>query len=209
MKPSILETIREHAFVASVSIAAFTHSSWSLATVFGGNEPGFGWAWWGWIIPAALIAASIDIGLLSLATHIQNPKERTAGRILSFGLLALGMFALQGLYVSSHMPVIPLAAGVRVEWAEYAALFRDSMLIVVPGLLPLALVLHTISGSRQAENDPIPAPSVQTDPAPVEDFGKDFTNWIAGLTPGETPPLALKPSPNGHAQGTVHIADGA
>lgn len=146
-----LHALRDHAFVASVSIAAFTHSSWSLATVFGGHEPVFGLAWLGWIIPAALIAGSIDIGLLSLATQIQDPKERNWGRIMSFIFLAAGMFALQGLYVASHMPVIPLAEGVRAEWAQNASLFRDSMLIVVPGLLPLALILHTISGSRKAE----------------------------------------------------------
>lgn len=199
MKPSLLHTIREHAFVASVSIAAFTHSSWSLATVFGGQEPSFGWAWAGWIIPAALIAASIDIGLLSLATHIQNPKERTAGRILSFGLLALGMFALQGLYVSSHMPVIPLAAGVRAEWAQYAALFRDSMLIVVPGLLPLALVLHTISGSQHesAEQSPI-VHTIERPPAMVV---------IQEVDPSA--PLAFAPSSNGHSTFGVHTADGA
>lgn len=211
MKPSILETIREHAFVASVSIAAFTHSSWSLATVFGGQEPSFGWAWAGWIIPAALIAASIDIGLLSLATHIQNPRERTAGRILSFGLLALGMFALQGLYVSSHMPVIPLAAGVRVEWAEYAALFRDSMLIVVPGLLPLALVLHTISGSRQHEQT-----TIKPKTRPMIIFSKKrIEHWtlpkgvqVSDLIVDEFP-LVLPPSPNGHNKEIVPTADGA
>jgi hypothetical protein len=144
----LLHKAREHAFVASVSIAAFTHSSWSLATVFSGHEPAaFGLAWLGWIVPAALIAASIDIGLLSLAAQIKHRRERTVGRVLSFVLLCAGMFALQGLYVASHMPIIPLGAGVRPEWMATASLFRDSMLIIVPGLLPLALILHTISGA--------------------------------------------------------------
>jgi hypothetical protein len=172
MKPSLLHTIRDHAFVASVSIAAFTHSSWSLATVFGGHEPGFGPAWVGWIVPAALIAGSIDIGLLSLATQIQDPKERNWGRVISFVLLAAGMFALQGLYVASHMPVIPLAEGVRAEWAQSAGLFRDSMLIVVPGLLPLALILHTISGSRKAE---LPSSSPQLAPLTIETVDNQTT----------------------------------
>jgi hypothetical protein len=145
---SLLQRAREHAFVASVSIAAFTHSSWSLATVFSGHEPQFGLSWVGWIVPAALIAASIDIGLLSLAAQIKHRDQRTWGRVLSFTLLCAGMFALQGLYVASHMPVIELGPGVRQAWLPAASLFRDSMLIVVPGLLPLALILHTISGAE-------------------------------------------------------------
>jgi hypothetical protein len=184
---NLLHKAREHAFVASVSIAAFTHSSWSLATVFSGHEPAtFGLAWLGWIVPAALIAASIDIGLLSLAAQIKHRRERTVGRVLSFVLLCAGMFALQGLYVASHMPIIPLGAGVRPEWMATASLFRDSMLIIVPGLLPLALILHTISGADSgAEGTPpepergailaVTEPVPETEPEPETNAGRGVT----------------------------------
>jgi hypothetical protein len=194
----LLHKAREHAFVASVSIAAFTHSSWSLATVFSGHEPAtFGLAWLGWIVPAALIAASIDIGLLSLAAQIKRRQERTVGRVLSFVLLCAGMFALQGLYVASHMPVIPLGAGVRPDWVATASLFRDSMLIVVPGLLPLALILHTISGAdsgadgtpsepergailavTETETEPEPEPKNNTDRAVTETESRGAPNEV-------------------------------
>ncbi len=201
---NLLRKAQQHAFVASVSVAAFTHSSWSLATVFSGHEPSFGLAWLGWIIPGALIAGSVDIGLLHLAARIQHRQERTLGRVTAFAVLCAGMFALQGLYVASHMPVIELGPGVRADWIPAVSLFRDSMLIVVPGLLPLALILHTISGAEAEYRD------ARSDDAPAA--GSDGVEMPGSSTPAKNfqevvtepaRPLALpgngtSPSGNGH-----------
>lgn len=139
----ILNDLRKQPFLLTVSLAAFIHSAWTFATMFAGIEPQMqlSFAWAAWWLPGAAIAFSVDIGILSIANRIRQ-GERSWSTIIVFIVLALGMAYAQFVFMSSHMPALPLAEGVRPAWRETVQLGRDSTIWVFPCLLPLALILY-------------------------------------------------------------------
>jgi hypothetical protein len=140
---NILHDLRKQPFLLAVSIAAFIHSSWTFATMFGGLEPMpyHDTTWWAWWIPGAFIAFSIDIGILSIAKRIRE-GERQWSTIAVFIVLALSMCYAQFVFMAVHMPSVPLATGVRRAWVDGVQLGLDSTIVIFPFLLPLALVLY-------------------------------------------------------------------
>lgn len=153
-------------FVLTTSLAALSHSTWTLSTLFSGPEPSFSPAWIAWVLPGFLIAVSFDVGMLSVSHEIRGgDKART--KLLALFVLSVSMFLLQWGYIAHHMPNLPLGAGVRAQWVEAATFLRDSLLWVIPALLPIAVTLHTFSDKREPEPPhtnqlPTPAPSVAT-----------------------------------------------
>lgn len=144
MKMGILRHIISQPFVASTSIAALVHSTWSLCTFMGGDQPTDPLHLFGWLAPGFLLAFSLDVGLLWTAVSI-NRKEGGKGMYAAMGVLLLAMFYLQWLYMAIHLPEVSLGAGVRQQWVDAISLGRDLSLFVVPALLPISVGLFTFS----------------------------------------------------------------
>lgn len=149
---NILKHLIEQPFLVTVSFAALAHSAWSFSVMFTGLEPQpqFTGAWFAWLIPGALLAFSIDVGLLALANQIRG-GVRTRAKLAAFGVLSLAMAYAQFVYISSHMPAFPLAGGVRSEWASTVQLLRDCAIWIFPALLPTALILYAFSDAHVAQ----------------------------------------------------------
>lgn len=134
-----------HAFVFATAIAAFVHSSWSLGTMFAGNEPAtFSWQWVAWFIPAGLIAFSLDIGQVSTSIEIRN-GARTRAKYITFFVFSVATYFLQWLYIAHHMPLVDLSPGIRDDWRGISMLVRDASLWIIPAFLPLSTLLYTFS----------------------------------------------------------------
>ena len=142
-------------FVLATGVAAFIHSTWSLATLFSGHQPaypdgltiGYLATLAYWLLPAMLIAFAIDLGMVSTSAQIRAGK-RTWAKLFTFAILALSTYMLQLNYILAHMPAIPLAEGVRESWLPVAGFIRDSSLFVIPAFLPLASLLYTLDDSQ-------------------------------------------------------------
>lgn len=181
---SVFSHLLKSPFVLFTSIAALIHSSWALSTVFGGKEPPMGFEWLGWVIPGFLLAASIDVGLLSTALAIEHGGSSKA-RLITFVVLAISMFLLQFFYSTTHFPDIALSAGVRPEWAGGFSLVRDAMIVIAPLLLPVAISLHTFAAAKK-----VPEPVTETSLATVTVMPAGITakcpycNWTRNFDSG-------------------------
>lgn len=144
-------------FVVATGFSALVHSTWSLATMFNGHEPvQFTGAWFAWVIPALLIALSIDIGQMVTATEISG-GHRNRAKLTTFAVFSIATYLLQWYHLAHHAPLLPLAEGVRDEWLGFAQLLSDSMLWFVPALLPASTLLYTFSHSVVPEQVAHPA----------------------------------------------------
>lgn len=136
-------------FISATGLAAFVHSTWALATLFGGNQPAIGltleFAYW--LIPAMLIAFALDVGQIATSGQIRS-GQRGYVKYLTFAIFAVANYFLQWLYMAHHMPQLALASGVRDEWQAMAELIRDASLWIIPAFLPLATLLYTVSESE-------------------------------------------------------------
>lgn len=134
-----------HIFVIATGFAALTHSTWTLATAFGGNEPSqFTAAWWYWLFPGLLLAFAFDIGQIAISVELRN-GERTRPKYFAFGVLALATYFLQWWYIAHHLPLVSLAEGLRPDWKPFASFMSDAIVWIAPGLLPIATMLYTSS----------------------------------------------------------------
>ena len=133
-------------FVTSTGIASFVHSAWVLARIMGGEAPqtddtlAFMIYW----APSLLIAASLDIGQISVSVDIRN-GQRTKAKYFTFACFSISAYFLNWLYIAHHMPALSLASGVRAEWLPIVTIIRDSALWLLPLALPLSTLLFTIS----------------------------------------------------------------
>lgn len=148
-------------FVFSTAVAAFIHSASILFFVFGGRpldvlalpdmsplrfimaivEFLYG------IIPAVLIAASLDIGQINTSARIKAAHENGSHPLplyLTFFVMAASTYYLQWLYLSIHAPFIELARGVQFG-ASFANTVQDLAVWLVPALLPAGTLLYTFS----------------------------------------------------------------
>lgn len=150
----ILKHIFEQPFITATGAAALLHSTWSLGTLFAGEQPE-GWHLLGWIIPALLIAFALDVGQIATSAEIRT-HGLTKSRGMTFIVFALATYYLQWLYMAHHMPALALAPGVRASWSDGARLLRDAAVWLIPALLPLSTLLYTFSGQQRPESQPAP-----------------------------------------------------
>lgn len=153
----ILRHLLKSPFVAATGAAAFVHSTWTIATIFGGLppiEPFNLFTWLAWAMPAMLIAFALDIGQINTSIEIAE-GQRTKRKYLAFALFALFTYFLQWFHLIHHIPALPLSQGVvdsvPVQILKAAAVW------IMPALLPASTLLYTLSHS------PAPAPEVQPD----------------------------------------------
>lgn len=149
---NIFKHMIENLFVTATGIAALIHSTWSLGTLFTGNQPdptnnmlGF----LGWIIPALLIAFALDIGQIFTSAEIRKGDKRKI-KYVTFGIFAVATYYLQWLYMAHHIPLLALENGIRTEWLPQVTLLRDMAIWIVPAFMPLSTALYTISQQNEA-----------------------------------------------------------
>lgn len=150
----VLQHVLQSPFVLATALAALLHSVWSLGTVFAGEPPEVGLTaeYLGWLIPAVLVAVSLDIGLLTTSIEIKS-GQRSVMKFITFIVLTAAMYYLQFIYVSSHTIVLPMGEGVSGEAIGAATFLRNASVWVIPALLPLAVTLHTFSSGKSAESN--------------------------------------------------------
>lgn len=166
---SSLKHILQQPFVVATGFAALVHSTWSLATLFAGHEPEqqFSAAWIAWVIPALLIALSLDLGQVVTAAEIRN-GQRNRAKLATFGVFAVFTYGLQWYHLAHHAPLLLLADGVRRDWLPVAQFISDAMLWFVPALLPLSTLLYTFSSVSHERVQP--AEPVNTIIAPMQNM---------------------------------------
>lgn len=142
-------------FVFATGLAALIHSTWALGTLFSGQQPE-GWHLVGWLIPALLIAFSLDVGQIVTSIEIRE-QGLTVGRGVTFFVFALATYYLQWLYIAHHMPALEMAAGISTIARSTALYMRDAALWFIPALLPLSTLLYTLTGRKTGA-----APAVET-----------------------------------------------
>lgn len=141
-------------FVLATGIAALIHSTWSLGTLFSGQQPAVENIvslidfvhFIGWLLPAFLIAIALDIGQIATSNEIREHGV-TIGRIVTFTILALSTYYLQWLYIVYHIPQLEIGFGVADYHQWIVDLIRNAAIWIIPLFLPLATTLHTITGN--------------------------------------------------------------
>lgn len=171
--------------IFATGLAALVHSTWSLGTMFSGQQPAvetitsnIGYVHFaGWIVPALLIAFALDIGQI-ITSHEIRSWGMTKARGVTFAVFALATYYLQWLYMAHHMPLIELAPGISSIHLAAALQLRNMALWLIPMLLPLSTLLYTFS-SETDEIKPIQVtptsilieqPQNQELPAPEDNF---------------------------------------
>lgn len=145
----LLKHLWSQPFIAATGAAALIHSTWSLGTFFSGEQPTEPLRLVLWLIPAGLIAFSLDVGQIATSAEIRAGQHSKA-KYLTFATFALATYFLQFVYCASHMPRVDLAAGIRSEWLGIVTFIRDSGVFILPGLLPLSTLLYTFSQERKS-----------------------------------------------------------
>lgn len=157
---SILKHMIHQPFVFATGLAALVHSTWSLGTLFAGNEPAqFTFAWFSWVIPAFLIAFALDVGQIVTSSEIRA-GSRSRRKYITFAVFALATYYLQWVYMVHHMPDLALSPGIRETWGSIVTLFRDCAIWIIPALLPLSTLLYTLSSD---DMQPIEQPQAKTE----------------------------------------------
>jgi len=142
-------------FVLATGIAALIHSTWSLGTLFSGEQPAIEnittWIEWihfaGWILPALLIAIALDVGQV-VTSHEIRTSGLTYQRGLTFFVFAFATYYLQWLYIVHHVPMLTIADGVSDIHKAFTIAMRDIGIWLIPLLLPLSTLLYTFSGDN-------------------------------------------------------------
>lgn len=154
--------IPEHTFVTIVGVAAFIHSTWTVATFSGGIAPAvnvsdlgtgivsvLAWLWW--VIPGALAAFALEVGQVVTARQIQHNIGRKIRvlnlsinvKTITFLILSAATYLLQLTYLLHHFPSIPLAAGLSEASQQRGIVVKEFVTWGMPLLLPLAMLMFT------------------------------------------------------------------
>lgn len=143
----------EQPFVLTTGFAALIHSTWSLATLFNGPEP-VQWSgpWFGWVIPALLIAFSVDVGQIITASEIRS-GQRSGMKYATFATFAIATYLLQWFHLANHIPELTLASGVLADQIALAQFLREAMLWCIPALLPVSTLLYTFSSGKVEQQE--------------------------------------------------------
>lgn len=157
----LYQHVVEQPFVVATGVAALVHSTWSLGTLFSGNEPTqLTVAWFAWVAPAMLIAFALDVGQIATSAELRA-GQRSRAKYVTFAVFAIATYYLQWLYMFHHMPVLDPGAGVSVGALGVATAFRDAALWFIPALLPLSTLLYTFSQSTSAKAAQYPAEPIE------------------------------------------------
>lgn len=158
---SLKQNLVSEIFVVATGFAALIHSTWSIGTLFSGNEPVWtadlwasAWAYLSWMIPALLIAFALDIGQIATSHEIRMDLKlgkRPIAKYITFGIFALATYYLQWLYMAHHVPKLALGEGVGATHVQFASFLRDLSIWIVPAFLPLSTLLYTISRVKTEE----------------------------------------------------------
>jgi hypothetical protein len=165
---NLYKHVVEQPFVMATGVAALVHSTWSLGTLFSGNQPEAAVTveFIGWLAPAFLIAFALDVGQIATSAEIRA-GHRTRAKYATFAVFAVATYYLQWLYIAHHMPYLELAGGVRGEWSGLATLVRDAAVWIIPAFLPLSTLMYTFS-SDHAQPQAAPQSNVEPQNATVQ-----------------------------------------
>lgn len=157
-------------FVFFTGLAALLHSTWSIGTLFSGVQPEptidllnrFPEAvqFLGWIVPAFLIALSLDIGQVKTAAEIKD-GQRHKSKLVTFAVFAVATYYLQWFYLTEHTPTLAASNGIREEWRWTVQLLRDLSLWIIPLLLPLSTIMYTFSDRETVQVQEVQSTPVQ------------------------------------------------
>lgn len=154
----ILNHMKENIFITGAGIAALSHSTWSLGTLFSGNMPvvaindyGSMAMWVYWFVPAFLIAFALDIGQIN-TSHQIRVSGLTWQRGLTFIVFSFATYYLQFLYIAHHMPLLVVESGISAVHIEKVTQLRDAAIWLLPAILPLATFLYTLSGNTENQD---------------------------------------------------------
>ncbi len=153
---TLWESIAQHGFIVLLSLAAISHSAWSINSVFGGTEPMpmYSQDWFGWYIPGLLMSITIDVGLLAFVSRLQN-GERQFSLILGYLLLCALMAFGQFVYVASHIANFTLASGVADYYHSLANGIIKAALFVYPAALPVVSAVYAFSVRQKPAAEPL------------------------------------------------------
>lgn len=203
-----IKRIPEHTFVTIVGIAAFIHSTWTVATFSGGIAPEvrggdpaiallsiLAWLWW--VIPGALSAFALEVGQVVTARQIHAGVGRKLNlgifklnvKTLTFVGLSAGTYFLQLVYVLHHYPDLPLAAGIPEHSKVAGAQFMEFIVWGMPMLLPLTMLWFTAADEPQQR----PIEALQSLSMPVAAKCPDC-DWCGEYND----PVAAQNALNGH-----------
>lgn len=150
--------------------------------MFTGQQPDFAWdshRFWGWIVPAFLIAFSLDVGQIVTSAEIRAGKRNPA-KYATFAVFSIATYYLQWLYIAHHMPALSLAEGVRSEWLGSVQLLRDLAIWFIPALLPASTLLYTFS-TEEPEPTPQAARQIELTIVPSLPIAPEIPEY-EGLT---------------------------
>lgn len=137
----------EEAFIVFTALAALLHSTTVWRAFSGDDTSALS------VVFAFLMALALDIGQIVTAYLIRRGYRHWMMYVL-FGSISLMTFYLQLLYAITHLPMLPIAAGVRDDWRYAAQLFLDARLFVLPLVLPATTFLYTFAFRPKAK--PVP-----------------------------------------------------
>lgn len=165
---NFMQSTFAHVFILTAAFAALVHSTWSLATAFGGIEPPqLTQEWWAWLLPGFALAFTIDVGQVATSAIIQR-GNRSPALYATFAVFAGFTFYLQWLYIATHLPVLPLSKAINPTMQEFAIGFRDLMPWLLPALLPLSTFLYTFSYAKPRRAPAKPAtPKIEAKQQPA------------------------------------------
>lgn len=159
-------------FIVAIGVATWAHSAWAWSAAFGVpmRDLQFSSNWIATLLallPGALMAFAIDVGQIHTVHEIRKGAGGYAMRIMFF-VLAGATALMQWIYIVVHFPALTLGAGIRPEWEGGIRIAFDSMVFVLPILMPVAMVLYTFGAKSNVATKPQSAPLEQMQPPRIK-----------------------------------------
>lgn len=146
------KTLLFEAMYLSIAVTTFAHTAWAASTIFEGASPGTPFSFFdSWHRTGALMAISIDVGMLIVALFLTSTRNRAQTVVLSisFALLALSSFYFQVIYAMAHAEPVVAGSGVTPYWLEVLRPFVDARVVLVPALLPGFATIYTLASIQE------------------------------------------------------------
>ncbi len=155
-----IQHLAENPFILLVAVAALIHSTWSVSIMFNGFEPSIAdilgfvrWVWW--MLPGFMFAVALDVGQIVSAYSIrQGSKSRVAAasKLVTFAIMAAFSYALQLIFLLHHIPALSLGEGLSPASQIAARTVLELCAWLIPGMLPLSIVLYTLTDAMNTEH---------------------------------------------------------
>lgn len=145
-------------FILTTGIAAFIHSTWSLATIFAGSQPNGIIEIVFWLIPAMAIAFALDVGQIATSVEIANHHGRKIEvwpKYITFILFAFATYYLQWWHLVHHFPIEALTNGVPTEWVAGITYWSNMAIFIAPLLLPASTLMYTFGYGKPKDKSGI------------------------------------------------------